>query len=241
MAIETLRYTNLGLENPVGIIGFPSVGLVSSIAANFYVSELKMTPIAGITGPGLPPYSLIADGVAYPPIRMYGLKGTARKRDVIVCTSEYAPKPDDCFEIATNVLFVLRDLGCTDIICLEGIPRTSEQDSSVVCGNGPGSTKMVESSGLQKMDNGMIKGVSGIMMYYGGPCGMNITTVMCPGNPNMPDPGSAIGFIEPLSKMVKGLKVNPKTLEQEAEEVRRRMEAEQAPAEMDPAQSAIYG
>lgn len=241
MGIETLRYTDLGLEDPVGIVGFPSVGLVSSIAANFYVSKLKMTPIAGLTGPEMPPYCLITDNVAYPPIRMYGLKGSARKRDVVMCTSEFAPKPDDCHEIASTVLSELRDLGCRTVICLEGIPRTSESEAAVICGSGSSCGKVVESSGLQKMDNGMIKGISGIMMYLGRSHGMDVITVMCPANPGMPDPGAATGFIEPLSKMVRGLKVDPKPLLEEAEEVRRRLEAEQSPAENDPAQNAIYG
>ena len=70
-----IRYADMGLENPVAIVGFPSSGLVSSIAANYYVSQLKMKVVAGISGPDMPPYCFVYEGSAYPPIRMYGYKG----------------------------------------------------------------------------------------------------------------------------------------------------------------------
>ncbi|MDO5862075.1 MAG: PAC2 family protein [Thermoplasmata archaeon] len=241
MALDIRRYPGIDLESPVGIVGFPSVGLVSSIAANYYVAQLEMTPVAGIGGPGMPPYCLVADNVAYPPVRMYGKKSrTKTGRDVVVCTSEYAPKPEDCYDVASAVLGEMRGLGCTDVICLEGIPRTSDEDEPVVCMGGHGGRRMAEASGLRIMDNGMIKGVSGVMLYQGAAQGMNITAIMCPANPAMPDPGSAVSFIEPLSKMVKGLKVSPKILMAEDEEIRRRAASEQASVE-DPGNSAIYG
>ncbi len=242
MGIETHRYTDLALEDPVAIIGFPSVGLVSSIAANYFVTQLKMEPLSGLNGSAMPPYCLISDGTAYPPIRMYGCKSrTKTGRDVVVCTSEFAPKPEDCYEIGTSVLSELRDLGCRQVICLEGIPRTSENDKPVVCGSGPSTAKMTEASGLPKMDNGMVKGLSGIIMCESGPRGMSAMALMCPANPSMPDPGSAAEFLPPLSKMVKGLKVNPKILMEEAEEIHRKLEAEQASIQRDQTQNTLYG
>ena len=68
MAVKTIRYEDMALEDPVAIIGFPSVGLVSSITANYMVGQLDMTPIAGLSSPSMPPYCLIYKGVAYPPI-----------------------------------------------------------------------------------------------------------------------------------------------------------------------------
>ena len=65
MAVKTIRYADMGLENPVAIIGFPSVGLVSSIMANYMVGQLEMGAIAGLSSPTMPPYCLIHRGVAY--------------------------------------------------------------------------------------------------------------------------------------------------------------------------------
>lgn len=242
MGIETHMYTDVTLDNPVAVVGFPSVGLVSSIAANFITSQLKMPAIAGMNGNGIPPYCLIADGTAYPPIRFYGMKSrTKTGRDIIVCTSEFAPKPEDCYDIGLAVLDVLRDLGCRQVICLEGVPRIGENDRVVVCGSGTISEKMEEASGLPRMDNGMVKGTSGVILCESRPRGMVATALMCPANPSIPDPGSAVEFIEPLSKMIKGLKINSKPLMAEAEEIRKKLEADQASVEREQTQNTLYG
>lgn len=242
MGIETLRYAELGLTDPVGIVGFPSVGLVSSIAANYYVTQLGMQPVMGLCGSDLPPYCVIVGGEAYAPIRIYGRKSqTKTGRDVVVCTSEYSAKPEDCYDVATAVLEGLRDLGCREVVCLEGVPRGSDEDAPVIFASGPNGRRMAERSGLAEMQNGMIKGVSGIMMYKCRSMGMSVAAIMCPANPNIPDPGSAISFVEPLSGIVKGLKINTRQLTDEAEEIRRKIESEQASVERDATQSAIYG
>ncbi len=90
MSIETIKYAEMGLRNPIGIVGFPSVGLVSSITANYIVAQLEMEPVAGLDGDCLPPYCMIADGAAYTPIRIYGKeRRTKTGRDHQVSTSEY--------------------------------------------------------------------------------------------------------------------------------------------------------
>ncbi len=242
MGIETHTYTDLALDDPIGIVGFPSVGLVSSIAANYIVSQLKMPAIAGMNGGNIPPYSLISEGIAYPPIRFYGIKSrTKTGRDLIVCTSEFAPKPEDCYEIGMAVLSKLRDLGCRQVICMEGIPRMSDKGRAVVCGSGLASEKLEMASGLPRMDNGMVKGTSGVILCESRPHGMVAATLMCPANPNIPDPGSAVEFLEPLSKMIKGLRIDSKPLLTEAEEIRKKLEADQASVERDQTQNTLYG
>ena len=242
MSIETHRYTDLALNDPIGVVGFPSVGLVSSILANYLVSQLNMEPMAGMNGSSVPPDCLIADGIAYPPIRVYGAKSrTKTGRDIVICTSEFAPKAEECYQIGTSVLSELRNLGCRQVICLEGIPRTSDDEKIVICGSGPNSDRMIESSGLPKMDNGMVKGISGVILCESNPRGMGAVTLMCPANPNLPDPGSAVEFLEPLSKMIRGLKVSPKPLIDEAEAIRKKIKADQASIEKEQKQNTIYG
>lgn len=242
MSIETHTYTELVLDDPVAIVGFPSVGLVSSIAANYIASQLKMPAIAGMNGSNIPPYCLIADGVAYPPIRFYGMKSrTKTGRDLVVCTSEFAPKPEDCYEIGLAVLDILRSLGCRQVICLEGIPRISDGDHAVVCGSGIVSERMEQASGLPRMDNGMVKGTSGVILCESRPRGMVAVTLMCPANPSIPDPGSAVEFLEPLSRMVRGLKINSKPLLAEAEGIRKKLEADQASVDREQTQNTLYG
>lgn len=244
MPIKTIRYTDLGLEDPVAVIGFPSVGLVSSITANYMVGQLNMETIAAMAGPNMPPYCLVSHGISYPPVRFYGRKHTTKTgRDLIVCLSEYAPKPEDCYELAQAILNYLKYMGCRDIVCLEGTARTSEEDRPVVCGNGPGSDKVVRKSKFTHMENGMVKGITGVIMYEAPSMGMGATSLMAPANPSFPDPGSAAAFIPAISSIVPGLRLSAKPLIAEADEIRRRMESEQEEAERKAEERAaqLYG
>lgn len=244
MAVKTIRYADMGLENPVAVIGFPSVGLVSSIMSNFMVGQLEMGAIAGLSGPSMPPYCLIQHGVAYPPVRFYGRKHTTKKgRDLIVCLSEYAPKPEDCYELAQAILSYLNYAGCREIVCLEGTARMSENDSPVACGVGPGSDKMIKKSKFGLMEGGMVKGITGILLYEAPTWGMGITSIMVPANPNLPDPGSAALFVPAISSMIPGLRLSTKPLLGEAEEIRKKVESDMEAAEKQQEEVAgnLYG
>ena len=61
MDIETIQYEDLDLKDPVAVIGFPSIGLTSSIMANMYVKSLKMVPLAGMASANMPPYCRRSD------------------------------------------------------------------------------------------------------------------------------------------------------------------------------------
>ncbi len=224
MAVKTLRYEDLGLEDPVAVIGFPSVGLVSSIMANYYVGQLDMVPVAGFAAQEMPPYCLVNRGNAMPPVRVYGRRHTTKTgRDVLVCLSEYAPKPEDAFELTQAILTYLKYMGVREVVCLDGINRTSDDDRPLVCGSGPGTSRMMRRSKLTVMENGMVKGLTGIMLYLGPEYGMDVTAVLAPANPSLPDPGSAAAFIPVVSSMVPGLRVSPKPLLAEAAEISRRL------------------
>lgn len=225
MAVKTSKYADLNLEDPVAIIGLPSVGLVSSIVANYYVGQLKMEPIAGMSSPSMPPYCLINGNRALPPLRFYGRKHTTKTgRDVIICLSEYAPKPEDCYELVQAVYNYLKYMGVKDVICLEGIAKMPENNICVTCGSGEGSRKMMRKSKFTAIDSGMIKGFNGVMLYMGPDYGMDVTALIVPANPVLPDPGASIQFIPAISNMVPGLRVSTKPLQAEADEICRHIQ-----------------
>ena len=241
MTIKTTRYSDMGLERPIAVVGFPGAGLVSSIVPNYLVGQLSMTPLAGMSSPEMPPYCLIAGGLAMPPVRFYGRKGKGKNaRDMIVCMSEYAPKPEDCYLLAEEILRYLKRMGCETIVCLEGVPRYTEEDVMMVRGCGENTRDLMRKTKLKELSNGMIRGMTGVMLYDGPGWGIDVISLVCPANQSLPDPGAAVGFLKPLSKLVPGLKVNPQPLMDEADQIKKRMD-EQAAENNDLLSRQIYG
>ena len=71
MEIEYRHCKDCELEGSAVVIGFPSLGLVSSIATNFLSRELKMDLVGGFTSPQFPPYCILQNGEPMPQIRIF--------------------------------------------------------------------------------------------------------------------------------------------------------------------------
>jgi len=228
MEIETIQYENMQLNDPVCIIGFPSIGLVSSIMANTYVTNLKMTPIAGLISSNMPPYCLIQDDKPLPPVRFFAYKNKRKEgRDVIVCMSEHTPKPEDCYLLASKILGYAKSKGCKTVICLDGSPKYGDNDKTLVVGDGPESEKLIKKSKLTKMKGGMLRGLSGVLMVLAPSKGMSIVSVLVPATSGVPDPGASVDYIDPVSRMVPGFKTNTKELLKEAQIIDRQVQEQQ--------------
>ena len=230
MDIETIQYRDVDLVDPIAVIGFPSVGLTSSIMANMYVKSLDMLPIAGMAAPSMPPYCVVSGEYVMPPVRFYGYKNKRKNgHDVILCMTEYAPKPEDCYMIANKVLSFLRSKGCRTIVSMEGTPKF---DKSIMLATaaGPNAAKLLKKSGVPEMTEGMIRGFTGILMYEAPNKGMDIITLMVPATSGIPDPGSSTMFIEPISKLIPGFKTKPGELLKEAEIIDQQMQLAQTNA-----------
>ena len=115
----------------------------------------------------------------------------------------------------------------------------SPEDAIVACASGPGSAEMIKKAKVPAMENGMIRGTSGVMMYEGPLYGFGVMSLIVPANQNLPDPGSAAGIIGPISRMVPGLKVSPDMLFKEAEEIDRHLTIK--PPEEPDSNRMIYG
>lgn len=221
---KVIRGEELELRSPVAIIGFPTVGLVGSILASYVTKTKKMKYLAGITSGDLPPYTLIQKGEPFPQIRIYGLR-TRKRPDIVIVTSEVALKPEACYGLTHTILEELKELGVTKIVALEGVADYPDS-SYVVCGTDPETLKFAKKNGMKVLEEGLVRGMTGIMLFEGKEMGMDVLAMLCPANANMPDPRASAAVIEPLSKLVPSLKIESEPLLKEAEEMENKIRTE---------------
>ncbi len=269
---RVMRYSENELRDPIAVVGFPSVGLVGSIVSSYLTRDLGLPVVAGISSPELPPYTLIQNGTAYPPIRIYAgavpkpkrkrkakteeisaEEGAAEKeaapkpkrvkaRDLVVVTSEIAPKPEQAYDLTMTVMSVLEEMGVREIVCIDGIPQVDMTQKGEMLGTGTTeeSVKRLEGTGVPIMKEGLIRGVTGIMLYEGTYSKKDIMCILCPANPQLPDPRAAAAAFEPLSKIVPNLNVDPAPLNNEANDIDNRVRAQQQ-AQQEMGAQNIYG
>ena len=244
--MKIIKYSKTSYRDPIAIVGFPGVGLVGSILTGYIVRVLEMEVIAAVASSDFPAYTLIQNGNPYPPIRIYGCKRETSSNycgDLIIVTSEITLKPEQYYELNAILMELFKKMGIKYVVALEGIPKFNDELGIMACGSSETAKERIDALELKRFDDGLIRGLTGVMLYEAFYTGADVTVMLCPANPNLPDPRAAAMILEPLTKLVPELKIDTEPLYREAEEIENKMkqheeyEYEKAPKDIQ----QLYG
>ncbi len=238
-------------DNAMAIVGFPSVGLVSSIAANFIIRTMNLSRVAGVMSDDFPPYTLIHNGVPSPPVRIYAgerkCDGEGEQcQQLVTVAAEFMPLPDMVKPLADSLLDWCQDKGIKTIVALEGINWQTPEEPRIF---GVGSTATARNNlkkyGVEEMKEGMVSGISGVMLFEGEIRGLDVMCLLGPARINFPDARGSAKLLEVVAKMLPELKIDPEPLYKEAEEIEKQiraaMESVNQPKKVSPEESVVYG
>jgi uncharacterized protein len=132
--IKVYELKKVDLKGATVIDGFPSVGLVSSIVANYLINFLKLTQIGIMDSIYFPTVSLVREAEPLNPVRIYaGEKITSpdgESDQVVAFISEFQPPPNLVKPIAHTMLDWADEQKCKLLISPEGlvIDKSSEDE-----------------------------------------------------------------------------------------------------------------
>jgi len=245
------EYRTEKFEDGMMIVGFPSVGLVSSIAANFIIRTSKLDRVAGIMSSEFPPYTLVHEGVPSPPVRIYaGQRQCDDKgeqcRQLITVAAEFMPKPEMVQPLANTLLDYAQQKGVKTIVSLEGINwQTPDEPKIFGVGSSAASRALLSRYGVEEMKEGMVSGITGVLLYGGEVRGMDVICLLGPARVNFPDARGSAKLLEIVAKMLPEIKIDPEPLYKEAEEIERQikaaMESVNQPKKPSLEESVVYG
>ena len=215
------------------IDGFPSVGLVSSIVANYLINTLNLTQIGIMDSIYFPTVSLVRDGVPQNPVRIYaGEKvgtGPQSQDQLVVFISEFQPPANLVKPIASTILDWAEDQRCKLLVSPEGlvIDRDSVEiegeDESEIDVYGVGSTDWIREElskhNVSEFSEGVITGVAGVLLNEGKRRDFNVATLLAEAHPDYPDARAAAKVIEMIDKLMLHIDLDAKPLYQEAERI----------------------
>ena len=224
------EYSHQKLNQAMAIVGFPSVGLVSSIAANFIARTMKLDLIAAVICDEFPPYTIIHDGVVAPPVRIYAGKRTCNEQgesceQLILITAEFMPAPNLLRPLVQLILDWCKKNDVGKIVALEGINvgENPEQKDIMAVATGEKCRSMLETYGIKEMKEGMVSGTSGVMLYEGDRLGRDVICLLGPARSEYPDARGAARLLEYVTKMIPELKLDLDPLFKEAEQMEKGM------------------
>lgn len=228
-------FKQVDLNGATIIDGFPSVGLVSTITANYLIDVLELEQIGILDSRLFPTVSIVRNGVPLYPVRIYAGKG------VCVFISEFQPAPKLIRPIAETILKFAKDQGCAFVISPEGLVIDSDDGPDDVVnvyalGSTTATRELLQRHGLQQFGNGIITGVSGVLLNLGKKEGINTISILAEANPNYPDARAAAKVIEAIDGLLEQVEIDVKPLYSEAENIEktlRMMQKQASPATPD--------
>lgn len=220
--VEVHLLEEVDLRDATVIDGFPSVGLVSSIVANYLIGVLDLKEVGVMDSSLFPTVSLVKEGTPLNPVRVYA--GEVGGRTLIVFISEFQPPTDMIKEIAETVLAWGMDQGCSLIVCPEGLIVDAEEGlEDYVQVYGIGSTaaahEILQNHGVPIFEEGVITGVAGVLLNEGRKRGFDVISLLAEAHPDYPDARAAARVIETVDALLLNLNLDTGPLYEEAERI----------------------
>src|SRR5213082_3392033 len=195
--IQIYELKRMDLRGATVIDGFPSVGLVSSIVANYLINALNLVQIGIMDSVYFPTVALVRDGQPMNPVKA----------------------------IAATVLDWAQDARCNLLVCPEGLIVDAREDEAErqVEVYGIGSTDktmdMIRKNGITVFEEGVITGVAGVLLNEGRKRDFDVITLLSEAHPDYPDARAAARAIEVIDKLLLHTELDARPLYEEAERI----------------------
>ena len=229
--VSIVEYKEIDLSNSLLVIAFPSVGLMGSIAGSFIVKQLKLDEIGMVHSPDFLPVTIIHNGKPSPPVRLYASKKKCGPdgscEQIAVVLSEFAPPPKTIRDLADALLLWAKAKHCKIILTLEGMQIQKKNDNyeSKIFGVGstPGIKQILKKNGVTPTDEGIIVGLSGVLLLGGTVQKQDIICMLAETQTAYPDSRAAARLLEKIDKFLPLIKIEAEPLYKEAEEIEKKI------------------
>lgn len=230
--IELIEYKDEDLSNSLLVVAFPTVGLISSIAGHFIIDSLKLDEIGAIISKEFMPATVIHNSKPSPPVRIYagerkcGPDGTCEQLAVII--SEFMPPYSIIKPLADKILEWADQKGVKAIVAIEGTHAVGDRKGEMkVYGiaTNPEMKNFLKKYKIEETKEGMITGVNGVLLYQGALIQRDVLCLLSEAHSAYPDSRAAGNLLKKLDIMLPEIKIDPKPLYKEAEEIEKKIRA----------------
>lgn len=251
--VRIYEFKRMDLRGATIIDGFPSVGLVSSIAANYLIKVLDLEQIGLMDSVHFPTVSLVRDAKPLSPVRIYAGRKDRGEDQIVVFISEFQAPPNLIRPIAYTLVDWAEEQKCKMIVSPEGLVvdpelRDSAEISDIVFGiaSTARGRELLKQHGIQSFEEGVISGVAGVLLNEGRKRDFDVITLLAEAHPDFPDARAAALVLEAMDDILLGVEFDAKPLFEEAQRIEEHIREIQKQAvakkeERAPARPSMYG
>ncbi len=210
-SFTVVTWEPIDLRKALVVMGFPSVGLVGSIATAHLVKSLHLREVGAVISPAFPPTSVIHDGVSTSPIRLYlgdvvcGPDGACQQ--LCVVQSDITPEPRVVATLAYTVVSWAKEQGARALVCLEsvgveGAPAQEEEVRVLGVASGTPGRELVGKLSIPLLEDGLLTGVGGVALYQARVWALPALCLLAESHADFPDARGAARLLELLRPLV---------------------------------------
>ncbi len=200
------------------IEGLPGPGLVGPMANSYMIQKLGMSYIGYIDSNYFPPIAAVHDKMPMYPVRLY----KDDKFKLILLIAEFTIPITAMQELSDELLNFIRKNKISQVISIGGMPSPKAEEKAYAISSDPQIRKKISAAGIDLIADGVVAGVSAIMLLKAQQFNVAITDLLVPVNPQIMDPKYAETAIVNLKKLV-DISINTDELEAESKELQSRV------------------
>ena len=239
--VRIYELKRVDVEGAIVIDGFPSVGLVSSIVANYLIDTLSMEQIGIVESPAFPTVSLVRNGVPQHPVRIYAghpaddRTGPVADR-IVAFVSEFHPAPAIIHPLATAIMDWVQEQRCGFVVSPEGLvverstegahrarpPKLADVKVYGVASTRRARELYIEPNTLP-FTEGVITGIAGVLLNEGRRRGVDVLTFLAEAQADYPDARAAAKVIETINRILLRKPLDAVPLYAEAERIEQQL------------------
>lgn len=212
MRIEFKKLKPLKAKDATVIVGFPTSGLVGSIAASYLTSKLGMEFVGYYTSEKIPPVTAIHDYKPLPPIRVYA----SEDKHLVVILSEIVVPISISAEMAKHISEMADKVNSPMVITLGGISQNEEEHAVYAISTDSALAEdLVKRRLVKKVREGATTGVVGLLLFPG-VVKQPVLALLGETEAERPDPAAAAEVLRTLAKII-DVEIDTAELDKEAE------------------------
>jgi uncharacterized protein len=204
---------NVESKNPIVMGGFPGMGLIGNIVAQYFIDQLDMKPIGRVDSRLFPPIAILYGGLVKGPVRIY----ENAERGLVIVFSDIPIDPIISREVGKAIVAWAKPLAPREIVSIAGLATAGEEHR--VFGAATTREKLEQIKGkVDIFEMGTITGVPGVIMNECMNTGIDGVCILGETRGPSPDPKSAIGVVKAINEIY-GFNVDITAMEEQAAQI----------------------
>lgn len=192
------------------------------------IDALNLKQIGALDSGEFPALSVVHTGEPLSPVRIYAGDQPSGHR-IVVFVSEFKPKPHLINQISSAIMKWAKEKQCKMMISPEGMVvegKNAEEESiaeAYAIGSTNGVRQMLVMKNIPQFKNGIIAGVSGVLLNKGKQSAFDVISILTEAHPKYPDARAAAAAINVIASII-DIEINVAPLYEESERIEQQLQ-----------------